>query len=178
MLVRRERPGEAASVRTVVVSAFTHPAGREPVPAGVEPIEAGLLDRLRVDDGWLPALSLVAISLADAEVIGHVVCTRASVAGVPVLGLGPLSVRPDQQRRGVGSALVHAVLGAAEALDETLVGLLGSPDYYGRFGFVPASRYGIAAPDPAWGDYFQARPLAHGRPPTGSFAYARPFHDL
>ena len=37
---------------------------------------------------------------------------------VPALALGPLSVRPDSQRRGVGSALVHAVLGAADALDE------------------------------------------------------------
>jgi putative acetyltransferase len=44
------------------------------------------------------------------EVTGHVLCTRAHVGPDPVLGLGPLAVRPDHQRHGVGSALVHAVL--------------------------------------------------------------------
>jgi putative acetyltransferase len=55
-----------------------------------------------------------------------------------VLGLGPLGVEPGWQRRGVGSALMHAILGGAEACGETLVGLVGDPAYYGRFGFAPA----------------------------------------
>ena len=55
-----------------------------------------------------------------------------------MLALGPLSVRPDRQRQGVGSALMHAVLGAADALGERLVALLGSTAYYPRFGFRPA----------------------------------------
>ena len=63
------------------------------------------------------------------DVIGHVLCTRGSVGAAPVLALGPLSVRPDWQRRGVGSALVHAVLGAGDALGEPLVALLGSTAY-------------------------------------------------
>ena len=94
-----------------------------------------------------------------------------------MLGLGPLGVRPDRQRSGVGTALVHALLAVAEAADERLVTLLGSPDYYGRFGFVAAAELGITAPDPAWGAYFQARHL-NGPPISGAFRYAEPFTRL
>jgi predicted N-acetyltransferase YhbS len=94
-----------------------------------------------------------------------------------VLGLGPLGVRPDRQRSGVGSALVHALVAVAEAAGERLVALLGSPDYYRRFGFVPSWQLGIAPPDPAWRDYFQAR-LLSGAVVQGTFRYADPFTRL
>jgi putative acetyltransferase len=110
-------------------------------------------------------------------VAGHVVCTRGDVDGAPALGLGPISVSPRLQRAGIGSALMHAVLAAAEARDEPLVCLLGDPAYYARFGFVAASALGIAAPDPTWGAYFQARALGPA-PPQGTFAYAAPFAAL
>jgi putative acetyltransferase len=73
---------------------------------------------------------------------------------------------------------MHAVLGAADALGEPVVVLLGHTDYYPRFGFEPA-RLGIEAPDPAWGTHFQARPLSTYDPSVrGPFAYARPFAEL
>jgi putative acetyltransferase len=149
-----------------------------------------LLDGLRADRGWLPALSLVALDLASATdgesatdeagraVVGHVVCTRGTVDGQPALGLGPIAVRPDRQRAGVGMALMHAVLGAADALDEPLVALLGDPDFYRRFGFVPSTQVGIVPPDPSWGRYFQVRTLSAYRPMSGVFAYAEPFSRL
>ena len=84
---------------------------------------------------------------------------------------------PARQRGGVGSALMHSLLGAAEATGETVVALLGDPGYYRRFGFVPAAELGIAAPDPGWGGYFQARRLG-GPPLTGRFRYAPPFDEL
>lgn len=195
MLVRRERADDVAAVRAVVAAAFRRPAesgpGQGPEPDDRPPIEVGLLDELRADPGWIPALSLVAVddpadtdpgAVADpadtGEIVGHVVCTRGYVGDQPALGLGPLAVRPDRQRAGVSSALMHAVLAAAEARDETLVALLGDPAYYRRFGLRPASDVGIAAPDPQWGHYFQARPLG-GPPPTpGRFRYAAPFDRL
>ncbi|WP_326597960.1 GNAT family N-acetyltransferase [Streptomyces sp. NBC_01803] len=167
MIIRREVPGDHAAVRDVTAAAF----GKAD---GAVPVEAVLLDELRECEGWLPALSLVAV--AGEDVVGHVVCTRGHVGERAAVGLGPLSVRPGHQRRGVGLALVHAVLGAADALGEPFVALLGSPAYYGRFGFGAAAGYGIEAPDPAWGPYFQVRPLtAHDPAARGIFRYAEPF---
>jgi putative acetyltransferase len=88
-------------------------------------------------------------------------------------------VLPAHQRQGVGDALMHAVLAAADALELPLVGLLGSTEYYPRYGFVPAAQLGIEAPNPAWGDYFQVRTLATYRPGImGRFRYARAFEEL
>jgi putative acetyltransferase len=78
------------------------------------------------------------------EVVGHVVCSRGDIDGRQALGLGPLGVVPDCQRRGVGHALMHGVLAAADALDEPRVLVLGDPDYYARFGFTLAAPLGCA----------------------------------
>ena len=69
---------------------------------------------------------------------------------------------------------MHALIAVAEAAGERLVALLGSPDYYRRFGFVPSSELGIAPPNPAWGEHFQARLLSR-RARHGTFRYAAPF---
>nr|WP_131784936.1 N-acetyltransferase [Protofrankia symbiont of Coriaria ruscifolia] len=123
----------------------------------------------------MPALSLVATSTAG-EVIGHALRTRGRIDTIPVLALGPLSVRPDQQRRRVGHALMHAVLGAADALDEPLVALLGDPRYYSRFGFVLGDERGITPPKPEWRSHFQVRALTACDPSLrGRFAYPKPF---
>ncbi len=169
MVVRRERPADEAAVDAVTTAAFG-------APGGGEPVETRLLRDLRADPGWIPALSLVAEG-PDGAVAGHVVCTRGAAGGAPALGLGPISVAPEHQRAGIGSALMHAVVAAAEASGERLVCLLGDPAYYGRFGFVAAADLGVAAPDPAWGAYFQARALAPDAP-RGPFAYATPFGRL
>jgi putative acetyltransferase len=165
VLIRRETAADIPAIRAVHAAAFGRPA------------EAGLVDALRADAGWLPALSLVATE--DGRVVGHVVCTRARIGTAPALGLGPLGVRPETQRHGVGHALMHAVLGAADALDEPIVVLLGHRDYYPRFGFRPAADLGITPPVPEWASHFQARPLTAYRPSLcGEFAYARPFLEM
>jgi putative acetyltransferase len=62
-------------------------------------------------------------------------------------------------------------------LGEPLIGLVGSPSFYARLGFVPASDLGIQPPDPAWEDYFQIRSLSKHRPEiNGRFVYAVPFN--
>lgn len=60
----------------------------------------------------------------------------------PFSGSDPWACGP-MQGRGIGSALMHAVLGAADALNEPFVALLGHADYYARFGFRPAQAYAI-----------------------------------
>ena len=134
-----------------------------------------LVASLRASDAWLPTLSLVAI--VDDSIVGHVVCSRATIAGaIPVLGLGPLGVRPDRQRALVGSALMHAVVAAADALGERVICLLGDCQYYERFGFTSARTHGIEAPKEWYGDHFQARFLTSATgEERGPFEYAAAF---
>lgn len=168
MLVRRETDADVDAIDAVHRAAF----------AGEEPVEVALVRRLRADRGWIPTLSLVVEDSAGA-VAGHVVCTAGSLDRGSAVGLGPIGVHPDRQRGGYGSALMHAVLAAADALDHAVVVLLGHRDYYPRFGFVAAHRLGITPPDPAWGDHFQARPLSAWTPEVGgAFRYAAPFEEL
>lgn len=179
VFIRPEQPGDIEAIRAVTAAAFRGAAhSAPPVEPGGDPGEATLVSRLRDDPGWIPELSLVATE--DDAVIGHVVCTRANLNDQNnydrgVLGLGPLSASPQRQRTGIGSALVQAVLAAADARGESLVALLGEPAYYGRFGFVPARDVGIAAPDESWGDYFQVCTLSRYDGRTGQFRYATPF---
>lgn len=171
VIVRRETPDDVDGARAVQVAAFARPGSTD------EPAEARLLDALRECTGWLPTLSIVAIE--DDVVVGHVVTTRGFVDDVPALGLGPIGVLPTHQGRGVGLALMYATIGAADALSEPLIALLGSPGYYSRFGFQPSTTIGVTAPDPSWGDYFQVRMLTAHRPTvTGQFRYASPFESL
>jgi putative acetyltransferase len=171
VFIRREALGDAGVIRSVTAAAFARPG--EDVP-----VEAPLVDWLRASPAWIPELSLVALG-PDRDVIGHVVCTRGTVGAAPVLALGPLSVRPDWQRRGVGKALMHAVLGAADAVGEPLVALLGSTGYYPRFGFRLAREYGITPKHAEWAAHFQVRALTAYDPAVrGEFAYPEPFDRM
>lgn len=170
MLLRRELPTDRAAVRAVHRLAFQ--AGAEGVV-----VEAVLMDQLHADGDVIPELSLVAER--SGEIVGHVLCSRGSVGGRPCAGLGPIGVSPGMQGRGIGAALMHAVLGAADAVGEPAVGLLGEPAFYGRFGFVAASSLGVTSPDPGWGDYFQLRTLTAWDPSmAGPFRYAKAFDAL
>lgn len=172
MLVRRERRSDVPGIDTVHAAAFADGTDR---PTGWEPPEVRLVNELRAGPDWLERLTLVAV--VDGEVVGHVCCSRGRLDGVaPALGLGPLGVLPRFQHRGVGTALMHAVLGAAMALDEPLVCVLGHPGYYRQFGFVTSTELGATAPDDSWGESFMARPLLEsGSTGTGLFSYAEAF---
>jgi putative acetyltransferase len=177
VIVRRERPADHDAVRALHTLAFA----RDPVTGAIRPAdvvpEAQLVDELREDAGFLPHLSLVAED--GGRLLGHVIATRGWLEpyGTPVLGLGPLGVHPPVQGHGIGTVLVHALIAVAEACGERMVALLGAPDYYCRFGFVPSMDLAVEPPEPAWGDYFQAR-LLSGGPVRGAFRYAEPFQRL
>lgn len=169
VIVRRERQTDHAASRAVHAAAFDQGDG--------EPVEARLLDALRECEGWLPALSWVAE--IDGRVVGHNVCTRGHVNGVPSVGLGPIGVLPDRQQAGIGSALMYAMIGAADAAGEPLIALLGDPGYYSRFGFVESTVLGVTPPEVEWGVHFQLLPLTAWRESiTGTFRYSAPFDDI
>ena len=169
MILRRELPADRDLVAAVHCAAFGHSQGGR-----AEVAEARLAGELHTEGSVIPGLSLVA--LAGDEIVGHVVCSRGSIDGRPAAGLGPLGVLPAHQRRGVGLALMHGVLAAADALNEPAILLLGNPGYYRRFGFRPAQALGVLPPDPEWGEHFQIRPLtAWDGTVRGTFSYAPAF---
>jgi putative acetyltransferase len=139
--IRPEPPGDGDAVRRVNEFAFEGST------------EADIVDALRGSDAWLPDLSLVAED--GAEIVGHALFSLVRLdTGPELLSLGPMAVLPDRQRAGIGSALVRRGLERARGTRYPLAVVLGHPDYYPRFGFRPARRYGIEtpyeAPDEAW----------------------------
>ena len=133
MTVRAERAEDHDAIASVVEAAFGSPD------------EARLVKALRASAGYLPELALVATD--DDDVVGHVMFTLTElVDGTSILMLSPLAVRPDRQRRGIGSALVRKGLRGSAEHTEPLVIVEGDPRYYSRFGFVAASELGLERP--------------------------------
>ena len=177
--IRPERAADRPAVQVLIEAAFApvgHPAG--PV------IEAVLTEELRRDPAWIPELTLVAER--PGAIVGQLTCSYgllepadAAPADRRLVGAGPVGVLPGHQRTGVGSALLQALVKTADAAGQPALVLLGSPDFYGRFGFVAAADVGILAPDPLWGRHFQVRTLsAYDRGMAGKFRYAAPFNGL
>ncbi|MEU9699284.1 bifunctional class I SAM-dependent methyltransferase/N-acetyltransferase [Streptomyces sp. NPDC047981] len=161
---RPETADDIRSVRDVNAAAFETPA------------EAELVDALRADPGaWLPGLSFVA-EAPDGSVAGYALITRCHVDGVPAAALAPVAVAPRYQRQGVGEAVTRAVLDAARLRGERLVLVLGHPEYYPRFGFAPASEYGIRPSFDVPDEAMRALVLdGSGSIPSGTIQYAAAF---
>ena len=102
--------------------------------------EAALVQRIRKSSNFMPELSLVAEK--GAQIIGHILFSRIYVVTssgyVDVLSLAPMAVLPEFQNSGVGSQLVRAGLEKCRELGHKIVVVIGHPEYYPRFGFVPA----------------------------------------
>lgn len=107
--------------------------------------EARLVEGLRASEDYVPELSLVYAT--NGSIAGHILFSKALVQDNgslhEVAALGPLAVDPAFQRSGIGSALMAEGLERCRSCGFPLVFLLGHPEYYPRFGFVPARRYGF-----------------------------------
>jgi putative acetyltransferase len=131
LFIRGERPEDIAAIHEVHELAFGRPA------------EADLVDALRASRKAM--LSLVAVE--DDRIVGHILFSPVTMDAAermfPAVGLAPMAVLPERQRRGIGSQLVKAGLLECRNAGYECVVVLGHPTYYPRFGFVPASRYGL-----------------------------------
>lgn len=149
LIVRAERAADAAGIGSVHEAAFPTSA------------EADLVERVRAAADFLADLSLVAE--LGGMVVGHILLSAVTLdtgGGLEsVLQLAPMAVVPEHQREGIGSALVIAGLDAAEVRDEPLVLVLGHPWFYPRFGFRPASAFGIRSPRSGPDAAFMVKPL-------------------
>ena len=132
MIIRPERPSDIDAIRSITTAAFVAvPQSRQ--------TEAAVVDALR-SAGAL-AVSLVAVD-DSGEVVGHVAVSPLTVDGRSDCGWyggGPLSVRPDRQSRGIGTALARAAGERLAALGARGCVIVGEPGYYRRFGAVTGS---------------------------------------
>jgi putative acetyltransferase len=131
IMVREEQSEDIPVIREVNKRAFGQPQ------------EADLVDRLRQNCHDL--LSLVAV--AENQVVGHILFSPATIGSeggtIQGMGLAPMAVLPEYQRHGVGAELIRAGIRRLESRACPFVIVLGHAAYYPRFGFEPASRFGI-----------------------------------
>jgi putative acetyltransferase len=150
--IRNETPADAPAIEAVTISAFLN--------APHSGHNEQLIVRALRDAGQL-TISLVAV--AAGGVIGHVAASPVSLSeGTPGwCGIGPISVLPSHQRRGVGARLMREALRILREKDAAGCVVLGEPAYYGRFGFLadPALVFPGVPPE-----YFQALSFGSSRP--------------
>lgn len=150
--IRVETPADYPAVQQVLQAAF----GRND--------EAILVENLRQQPDFLPALSLVAE--IQGAVVGHILFSLISIEGVQhrhrSLALAPVAVLPQWQNQGVGRRLIEEGLAIARQQAFQSVIVLGHALYYPRFGFQPAARWRIVAPFPVPESNFMAMPLQSG----------------
>ena len=129
VMIRAEEPNDDEAISQVHIRAF----------GGT--VEAAVVESLRGQGALLASL----VAVVRDRIVGHVALSPVEVGGVEraAVALGPLAVDPDLQGRGIGGMLVDAFLQHCRVRDEGLVVVLGYPDYYARFGFIPAERFGL-----------------------------------
>jgi len=150
LTIRKETHGDTLAVRYINKQAF----GGD--------VEPDLIDKLRKRQAFV--LSLVAVQ--ENQVVGHILFTPVAIesqsASVSAVALGPMSVLPEFQRQEIGSQLIRAGLEELEKDSHEIVVVLGNPDYYPRFGFSPAGRYGINCEFDVPDEVFMALELSEG----------------
>ena len=167
MLIRAEKETDRDGVSTVNVAAFETEA------------EADLVAALR--EQAQPVISLVAED--NGKIVGHIMFSPVSLSGHPdlkVMGLAPMAVAPEHQRKGIGSALIRAGLEECRQLGYVAVIVLGYPEYYPRFGFSPSSQFGIDSEYEVPEEVFMAMELQPGalKGKTGRVKYHPAFSNV
>lgn len=134
--------------------------------------EADLVDQLNADGDMV--ISLVAEN-ATGDLLGHVALSKLK-SPPSALALAPVSVAPDEQSKGIGSALIRDAIERARVLGAELIFVLGDPAFYTRFGFsVDAAR---PYPCPYAGPYFMALLLSQTANKNAPLIYPTAFSNL
>lgn len=147
--IRPEQDRDRGAVRVVNERAFGGPD------------EADLVETLHGRD----KVSLSLVAELDGRVVGHILFSPVSIepdGGEGTVGLAPMAVLPEHQREGIGSRLVEAGLEACRNAGHARVVVLGHASYYPRFGFAPASSFGVRCAFGVPDEVFMARPLTEG----------------
>ena len=160
--IRNESSDDIDAITALTAAAFEHEEHSSHT-------ESFIINALRRNKQL--TVSLVAVE--NDEIVGHVAISpvRISSGATGWYGLGPISVRPDRQNKGIGSALMNAALAELKRLGGAGCVLLGDPGYYRRFGFKVQPGLTLAGVPP---EYFQALSL-NGSIPVGSVQYQAAF---
>ncbi len=106
--------------------------------------EGKLINKLRGEGVGL--ISLVAEERNN--LMGHILFSPASIKAkeksIEIAALGPMAVLPSFQRQGIGSALIHEGINRCIKAGYGAIAVLGHPEYYPKFGFIPSVKYGIS----------------------------------
>lgn len=158
MQIRPEKHTEEELIRVLITSAFLEAEHRDGN-------EASIVDALR-KAGAL-AISLVAVS--HGKIVGHVAFSPVMIDGAHDgwFGLGPVSVSPNCQRQGIGTALIEAGLASLRRQGSKGCVVLGASAYYRRFGFAADSGLRLVGVPP---EYFQQLSFEEQRR-SGTVAY-------
>lgn len=142
--IRQETPDDIEQINDITESAFLK-------AAHASHTEQLIVKALRNAD----ALTLSLVADDAGQVVGHVAVSEVTISGAALgwYGLGPISVDPKVQGKGIGAQLMHAALSGLKDLGAKGCVLLGDPNYYIRFGFKPID--GLVYPE-APSEYFQA----------------------
>ncbi|WP_439887708.1 GNAT family N-acetyltransferase [Pseudomonas sp. MBLB4123] len=162
ILIRDEHQGDVEGIHRITASAFRD-------APHTDHTEQFIVQALR----RAGALVVSQVATSKGEVIGHVAISPVGISDGSCnwFGLGPISVLPEYQGRGVGSRLMESALTELEAKGAAGCVVLGDPDFYGRFGFRVVA--GLVLPGvPA--AYFQALSFG-GDLPQGEVAYHEAF---
>lgn len=168
MLIRQETINDYSQVYTLIKEAF---ASAEHADGNEQDLVAALRKN---KEAFIPELSLIAED--DGKIIGHILFTKMKVGGDVVLALAPLSVKPEYQRQGIGTALILEGHRIARNLGYTYSVVLGSETYYPRMGYLPAEEFNIIIPDGFPAQNYMAIQLSpHAKPIHGEVSYTKEF---
>lgn len=168
MLIRQETKNDYSQVYNLIKEAF---ALAEYADGNEQDLVTALRENKEV---FVPELSLVAE--IDGIIIGHILFTKMKVGNDIVLALAPLSVKPEYQGTGVGTALILEGHRIARNLGYTYSVVLGSETYYPRVGYLPAEEFHITIPDGFPAENYMAVQLSpHAKPIHGKVEYAKEF---
>ena len=136
--------------------------------------EQDLVVALRNSDSFIPELSLVAVK--EDKIVGYILFTKIKIGNHEEIALAPLAVLPEYQKQGIGSMLIEQGHKIAKQLGYHYSIVLGSENYYPKFGYIPATQYGIQAPFDVANENFMAIKLnATDTEIEGVVQYAKEF---
>lgn len=178
IVIRPETADDIPAIHQVNTAAFGHSG------------EADLVDALRQRGAY--TLSLVAE--VEGQVVGHLLFTPVLIEpevhsmaerathqeGFTAVALGPVAVFPAYQNQGIGAKLIRTGLAVCHMRGDEIVVVLGHPDYYPRFGFVPSLRYGIKSEYNVPDEVFMIAELSRGalKGRTGVVRYQPEFNEV